>query len=1005
MDNIQFDFNVEQPIAWWAREFSFDSKEFFTALGKTVVNVAMQDSNGAMENALDMLKSTGLDGKTAPMLAWSLINTALHKSIYNVVTECETLFDSEQLTETEIAELSEILFRTMSDKQIGISADFLSNPKKLSLLKEIETPLTDWLQGLGASEAEASSVYFRLKDTFPVSLHSEWRSDPSAYAPIVEAVASPFLNATKIEREWEMYKAWLQEQANQPVFSEAFGLKQVYVPLRGYYEKKSNSKNIEKEIPNGVSRHIKRSVVQVDEEIKKWVNNFNAEDAVKVISGGPGSGKSSAAKVLAASISEDFPNVSVLFIPLHHFDIEDDLISAVDDFIKSDIYLSHNPLDIKNGCDRLLIIFDGLDELSMRGKSASEAALQFVDEVITKIERFNAKPDIKRQALITGRDVAIQSSKSKLRKDRQVLNLLPYYLSSREMDLYDDPSKLLELDQRDSWWAKYGKAKGKSYSEMPREICGDNLVPITREPLLNYLVALSYERGKIDFDSNITLNEIYADLLQAVHDRKWDRGNHVGTFDLDQKHFEKVLEEIALAIWHGHGRTATISSITEACENANLSSQLELFNAGVKKGVTRLLTAFYFRECDFSFSTENSFEFTHKSFGEYLIARRIIREFRKVHTDLRRHDKDIDYPYDERRAVEDLLKIYGPSPIDQYVYKFLVNEAPSSEAERIQWGETSARLLPYAIKSKWPVDTVVTDGGNETKTKYKYNANRALLILHHVALLETQHQTLLDASHDENVTSWLQTMLPRPVEKHSFGKINNAISNLHLKGISMPTAQFLVLVVERVKFESVQANYSHCVHTSFKNCEFTQSIFNNSSFRSTRFNDCKLDSSSFCDSIMDEGGLYGVHASGTDFSRSNLYSSKIVDSTLEDVVAEMICISRSVIENSDFSRASFIKSIQNIVEYKNVNLSGARFAGAILNNVKFIDSDLSGVDFTSVTNKIDFMGEVIDTSTGQVKMQNVVFENVKIDSRTKFLEEHLLLLPDDLKREYISLNS
>jgi polyhydroxyalkanoate synthesis regulator phasin len=52
----------------------------------------------------------------------------------------------------------------------------------------------------------------------------------------------------------------------------------------------------------------------------------------------------------------------------------------------------------------LLIIFDGLDELSKQGKIAEEIAKQFVEEVRSRVWQFN-QHKTRLQVLLSGREV------------------------------------------------------------------------------------------------------------------------------------------------------------------------------------------------------------------------------------------------------------------------------------------------------------------------------------------------------------------------------------------------------------------------------------------------------------------------------------------------------------------------------------------------------------------------------------------------------------------------
>ena len=93
--------------------------------------------------------------------------------------------------------------------------------------------------------------------------------------------------------------------------------------------------------------------------------------------------------------------------------------------------------------------------------------------------------------------------------------------------------------------------------------------------MLNYLLSLSYLRQDIKFTSDTNLNQIYADLLDSVHERKYTGSRtHTGINNLEKNNFIRILEEIALVVWHENGRTASIDRIMERCKEANIASYL-----------------------------------------------------------------------------------------------------------------------------------------------------------------------------------------------------------------------------------------------------------------------------------------------------------------------------------------------------------------------------------------------------------------------------------------------
>ncbi|MFO7774217.1 MAG: hypothetical protein R6W89_00325, partial [Candidatus Hydrogenedentota bacterium] len=135
--------------------------------------------------------------------------------------------------------------------------------------------------------------------------------------------------------------------------------------------------------------------------------------------------------------------------------------------------------------------------------------------------------------------------------------------------------------------------------------------------------------------SDIDLNTIYAGLLTEVYSREYEHQRHPSVRVLSEDEFVKILEQIGLVVWHGGGRgggrTATMEAIQRSCEaNPQLKRLLEQFEEDAETGVTSLLTGFYFRQHGKTEVGDKVFEFTHKSFGEYLAALRIVRAAERI---------------------------------------------------------------------------------------------------------------------------------------------------------------------------------------------------------------------------------------------------------------------------------------------------------------------------------------------------------------------------------------
>jgi adenylate kinase family enzyme len=286
----------------------------------------------------------------------------------------------------------------------------------------------------------------------------------------------------------------------QPVFEETFSLRQVYVPLRAYWreEAKVRKPRPKDQIPPEDQIHV----VDLREAIEDWFKSAEHDDAIRVVSGGRGSGKSSFAKKLAADLCE-ISQMRVLFFPLQRFPTNRALQEAMRAFLLDSGAFAESPIRQANFASKvnpLLLIFDGLDELTKPGDLADKMTREFVQEVRTNLGIWNAQ-ERRVLVLITGRTIVAQQHRQSLGlSEAQSLRVLPYLLEEADKEelarmekaqIHDERQRL-EDDQSREWWRNYSKAKDKPDAPFPR-IFDDSkdIKGLTKDPLLNYLVVLS----------------------------------------------------------------------------------------------------------------------------------------------------------------------------------------------------------------------------------------------------------------------------------------------------------------------------------------------------------------------------------------------------------------------------------------------------------------------------------------------------------------------------------
>ncbi|QLE43987.1 hypothetical protein FD723_28490 [Nostoc sp. C052] len=904
-------FSVSKPVALWNKPIKADFKELFKSLGKGAINGVLGQWGEVAKDALEATTALGLSAAPEEV-AWLLIYRSLVEAIVSLVKgNQELLF--EKPNESDLELLCDRLNHSLESIELRIDQDFFSRPKDLPILEPIKIAFADWLKYFSVNEAQALTISHRLPTYFVFALHEEWAKHPEKYACLKEELDTPFTQANEREQSWQRYLAWLQRQVEEPMMLlEAFGLKQVYVPLHAYYKQKvGGEKSEEFERRLREDEKYQRIVLDLETELEAWLEKGDRHDAIRVISGGPGSGKSSFAKIFAANQAEK-GKIPVLFIPLHHFDPSEDLVDAISKFVRDDGFLRHNPLDKDKADSPLLIIFDGLDELAIQGKIATETAKQFVREVQKKVDRFNMRENCL-QVLISSRELVVQANISDFRQPQQILHILPYFVTEYERKNHIDDQNLLQQDQRQIWWYKYGNASGRGYDCLPEELNQDNLTEITAQPLLNYLVALSFnQQNKFPTDGN--LNAIYANLLTAVYQRGWAGYQHPAIRGIEEKDFVRILEEIALASWHGDGRTTTVREIEAHCENSNLKRLLDKSQKSAKLGVIRLLIAFYFRESGVK-EQEKTFEFTHKSFGEYLTAKRIVREVRLIHKKLKARQDDPDEGWDEREALKRWAILCGVSHIDEYLFKFVADEMRLQNALDVgNWQQTLCHLISFMLRHGMPMERLTPRPDFQEENRQARNAEEALLAVLNACARVTKIVSKIQWHTPEAFGIWISRLQGQRITTNTDVFCLNCLSFLDL--------QVCVLVFKDI----VQANLerANLKGANLKGANLVRANLEGADIEGANLEGANLEGANLERANLEGANLARAYLKGANLKEVNLAQANLVRAYLKGANLEGANLERANLERANLERAFLVRA----------NLEGANLKGANLKESK-----------------------------------------------------------------------
>jgi hypothetical protein len=855
-----------------------DYKAFGLALVKGAAHAIAGKFDDLADDGIDTLSALGIEGKTPEALLYILLQQSMQSAITALLADSRDYLPEG----IEANKLISALDASIVDTEIDIT--FFSSAQKMPLLVQVSDALVSWLTESGVQPSIATSIATRLPGFFPYALHREWQKNSSSYEPIRAQIHTPFTQAAVVEETWQTYSAKLQQRLNEGVFDEPFSLRQIYIPLNAFYEEQGD--------------HGQKVVVKLEDELTQWLSYGNKEDAVKVVSGGPGSGKSSFAKVFAANVAASGVT-KVLFVPLHLIDPNRDFVDEIGRFVRDEGILRHNPMAGDAEEANLLIVLDGLDELASQGKTAAITARNFIRTVQQTVDRRNLNA-LRLRILFSGREVVLQESESEFRRPKQILTVLPYFVGNRRE--YHDPGKLLAKDLRKSWWRNYGDLTGEAFKEgLPAELDRQDLVEITAQPLLNYLLALSFRRKKLDFATGVNLNQIYRDLAEAVYERGYEGRRHASVRDLSLDDFLLILEEIGLAAWHGDGRSTTVAEIEQHCIDGGLKSHLDVFQEGAKQGITQLLAAFFFRQHGERPKGDRTFVFTHKSFGEYLAARRFVHAMQDIADEMqRRENTGRGKGWSEADALAHWAKWTGPAALSSVIHKFVISEVellPVAEVKSLHHHFTN--LFNYILQFGLPIEKILLPTYHDAAFQAR-NAGESLLAALNACARVLQQVSAIEHPTPTAFGEWYKT-----IQGQRTGPANvigaSCLSWLNLSGVEVAYADFFGADLSNSLMRDIRARgatfeRANLIGVNLKLAKLTLTNMRNANLKAAcldgaDLNSANLNAAKFRDCKMSRVDLRGANLYGADFSGAELMEIEIEISDLE---------------NADFTKAATV---------------------------------------------------------------------------------------------------
>lgn len=865
--------------------------------------VSPGDSQGAraLADAFASTLTSFSEKTTNEGKAWTLLALCLASALHAVRTEGVSKSEEKEVQAAFEALKKELLGVLEAEPSAyALTQSFFKSPTQSPIYVRLRPALVAGATAYLPSEArkDADSIKqlaARLDSAFTCAVYETLLKNESTFESLQRAVFVHGYQALRLEFDWKRYRSRLIEQFEvMPIPGEEqsrVSLSHIYVPLRATWQESAKGDR-------------QRSCGMLHDVITEWVRANDDDSRVRVVVGGPGAGKSTFAKALACELARN-DAVRPLYQPLHRLDSiqESPIGPALLKYLKRWGGFSTDPFaeEAINFNVPYVLIFDGLDEL-VRPGSAGVAAVagQFAEWLRHHLESIHWRG----MAIVTGRPVMIDAFMRELpglerRHMLQIEGLAP--LDARKLRLKSGTSAdaLIARDMRPEWWRRYALASGASL-EVPAVFRGSSSEDLTHEPLLAYLIAVL---GAEDADwCKLTANlaELYGTLMRKIWERSWGdaidrlKGRRTGPGgQLEFAEFNQLMQCVAFAAWLDGGlRVATQERFTRARIALRIPARTwERFKKDMGEDLGALALTFYFRSADVE---RQGFEFTHKTFGEFLVAQFLLEQF------FRLTSAETVASADRESILLEWLLVGAGSVVDTNVLGFLRQLALLRDhGERFRARRHAEGLLFGIVKEGFPTHRIGYEGiGAQVEDLLQPQSGEELEDIQRCARI--------------NFLACLNAIVEAEYHLHK---------KTELIAVDWPSqeepAKFLSrLVVAREPEATGVLGLSHFAFSS-KNQD-KKVIF------APLMSGVYLAGANLCGSCL----------AGAQLDRANFANSNLTQADLGDAVAD----------HADFSWADCTEA-----NFEKAALQYADFRGAKIKGASFVGADLTGADLRSVS--------------------------------------------------------
>ena len=845
-----------------------------------------------------------------------------------------------ELTDEEIAELAARSVEKLPDSGT-ITSDDLTN-------LALSASVADCIANAPTIINEATTEH-GLNDQDLIRLYSDalWRSvtavfqrQTTVFGDFVTALAAPTTQPEIRDFAWKRHGAWIRSMfREEPIFSPKndidIPLSHVYQRLRCIWNEEHVTESADE---HNTETYRTATVARLHESVSDWLHSSPNDDAIRLIAGGPGSGKSSFAKAFSSELVQSDTH-RVLFLRLQHIRMSGTLRESIGRYLKN-IHgrqppqhcegFPANPLDW-HGEDHkpLLIVCDGLDELTANIDRESDLTRQFVSNLKNIIRDLNVAGQAAR-AIVLGRDLSIDAALKEAdiplecllhvapirpieMNDLRLKDNQRVEISDENSSLVSDPDDLMQIDSRVEYWKRWRGLQAIDSPDVPQAITDPRMSDLNVEPLLLHLLIISDYCERAWEEAKENRNLVYKNILSIVFER--NKRKQLDAYkSLEEKHFFELMEVFGLAAFRNNGRTGDHEEFARLrklyASRKNEKKIYESLDGASLKNVALMVHS----RPDIEGA---GFEFVHKSFGEYLAARALIgiglRFNRQWHSD--------EFEGTEQTLALNWVDMIGTGKMSKAVLRFLRDES------RLQKAETANQVV-HSLSTifDW---TLVHGFPANTATGLKEATYRE--VEHRQRSAETCFLCTL-------TSLWAglprgKDLLPVQVFKKMPHAALDMIGRLFHKTELVPSFNAQLL--------GFDLSHSNLFFTSISNADFTN---------------VRLDGALLMSSRLEGARLFGASLRAALLDGATLVGARLVAARLDGAVLDGARLDEARLDGATLDRARL----------RATNLNGARLDGATFESTDLRGCHMDGTSLRSVdfTEAINLTQSQVDASFG-----------------------------------------